>query len=158
MIQIKKYKWLGIFCVVLTSLSFLYLERNKPVFFDDDVKRHYHLFEAKYTYSECRVWIDYSPQRSTDRFDPKTYEIIQKAILQFNKFLIYSDDKDFGGAPGIHLAFADFCEQSLPLAQEIAKALMKDHPDIYAAQAIAHTSERDHYDTGDPFMPYLDLK
>jgi hypothetical protein len=158
--SIKKNKWLAIIAVLLVvgGAGYHFYKESQPKFYDDEVKKHYQLFEAKYNYSDCRIWIDYRPQRPKNDFDLRTYEIIHATILEFNKYLIYSDNKDFGGNPGIHLAFGDFCEQSLELGKRIADALVKGHDDITSAKAIAHTADRDSFDTGKPFMPYLDIK
>lgn len=155
--MIKQYKLLIGIIVLLTLgvAGYDFYQQAQPVYFDADVKEHYQLFEAKYNYSDCRIWIDYSPQRPTKEFDYQTYKIIQDTIVKYNKYMVYSDQKDFGGKPGIHLAFADFCEQAMELGEKIAVELIENHSDISSAHAVLHTKDRDHFDTGKPFMPYL---
>lgn len=154
---IKKYRtaiFLALLALALPLASRFYLQ-SRPVFYGPEVQAHYNNFQPKYQYDQCRVWLDYRPRRIAPEFDRKAHEIIQKTILSFNKFMIYNNWIDFGGSPGLHLAFADFCDQKHELAQKIAQALQDQHPGMTSATVVEHSPEREGFDVGKPWDYYL---
>jgi hypothetical protein len=146
----------AVLALVLLIGGYFILQPEVEPFFGPEVQKHYNNFEPKYNHADCRVWIDYSPQREAAEISIATHKIFQDTIMAHNKFMSYFNWKDLGGEPGIHLAFADFCDEKILLAEKIAKALVANIPEIEKASAVKHTAERDALDTGKPWAFYLD--
>ncbi len=132
------------------------LMQPSPVHMGYEVKEHFIDYRPKYNFDDCRIWIDYSPQRIAPQFDKRAAYIVRDTIAAFDKYMVYLSWSDHGGSPGIHLYFLDHCEKRDKAAQKIARALVREHPDIRMAHVVPHSQERSHLDIGPPlFMEFF---
>ncbi len=151
----KAHFWILAFVLAVMGVAVAYwLQPSpQPTYNDQDVRTYYDAdFRPKYERSKCEVWIDYRPQRNQKSLNPhasiydlRMLSIVEHAVLKVNKYMLFFSYTDMGGTPGLHLMFADFCEDTMELGNEIAHQLVTRHPYITEAQAVRHTTDRDQY-------------